>query len=57
MILKTLSYDMVLKEANLFLQEPERLGSGSIDNSPDLSLAILSAKYLPKVLVKLLIVV
>ena len=29
----------------------------SVDNNPDLSLAILSAKYLPKVLIKLLMVV
>ena len=56
-ILRTSSSDMVRKETNLFLQKPETGGSASVDSSPDLSLAILSAKYLPKVLIKLLMLV
>ena len=32
-------------------------GLTPVDNNPDLSLAILSVKYLPKVLIKLLMVV
>ena len=48
---------MVQKEINLFLEELGTGGSASVDNNPDLSLAILPAKYLPKVWVSLLIVV
>ena len=49
MFFRISSSDMVWKET-------ETEGSASVDNNPDLSLALLSAKYLPKVLVKLLIV-
>ena len=60
MILRTSSSDMVWKEINLFLYEREMGGGGgatSVDNNPDLSLAILSVKYLAKVLIRLLMVV
>ena len=57
MILRTPSSEMVRKEANLVLWELVTGGSTSEDNNPDLSLVILSVKYLPKVMIKLLMVV